>query len=151
MIKINETELFKRNNILLLEKNKEDFEKLKELMSMHISMPVDSSSLVRTFIEYFSDNTKEFVKLKERVVKNKGFNILCSLYDEIATNKNVDSVHNKLGVEKDVIEKALILMEFKDDNELENCDDNKINKISEKLNIPKDKVKKIISEYKKKK
>ena len=105
MKKIKETELFQRVNVLLLDRNKQQLQDLKEQLSLLGNIEVDNSALMRGMLDYFSDNPDELDKLVPYVKKTKGYHILKELHQMMDNNKTMGEIEKRLGISVELIEK----------------------------------------------
>lgn len=101
---LTETELFRRINILLLDKNKEQLEMIKEKISLLSNVEIDNSGFVRGVIEYYADNPEELKKLVPYVKEAKGYNILLKFNEMIAQNKTPKEIEEKLGISIEIVD-----------------------------------------------
>lgn len=101
---ITESELFKKLNILILDKNKEHLEEVKERMSLLCNMEVDNSGFMRGVIEYYYDNPDKLMDLIEYVKAYKGYNILNQFQDLIDQGKDKKEIDKELGLGLDIID-----------------------------------------------
>jgi hypothetical protein len=102
---LTETELFRKINVLLTDKNKEQLEMIKEKISLLSNVEIDNSGFVRGVIEYFSDNPEELKKLVPYVKEAKGYNILLKFNEMIAQNKTPKEIEEELGISIEIVDK----------------------------------------------
>lgn len=103
---LTESELFRKLNILLLDKNKEQLEEIKEKASLLANVEIDNSGLVRGIISYFHENQEELKKVIPYVKEAKGYNILMKFNEMIAENKNTKEIEKELGIGFEIVDKV---------------------------------------------
>jgi hypothetical protein len=103
---LTESELFRKMNILLLDKNKEQLEEIKEKASLLADVEIDNSGFVRGVIEYFYDNPKELKKIVPHIKEVKGYNILMKFNEMVAENKTSKEIEQELGIGFEIVDKV---------------------------------------------
>lgn len=104
---ITESELFKKLNILLLSKNKDHLDEVKEKISLLSNMEIDNSGFVRGVIEYYFDNPAKLEDLVPYVTEYKGYNILDKLEKLIEKNKTIKEIDKETGIGTDILKRVL--------------------------------------------
>lgn len=100
---IKETELFRKLNLLLLDRNKEHLEEIKEKASLLANENIDNSGLFRGLIEYFYKNPKYLKNIIEDVKENRGHKILKELKECFDKNMPNEDIYQKTGVGINII------------------------------------------------
>lgn len=103
---ITESELFRKLNILLLDKNKDQLEEVKEKASLLADIEIDNSGFVRGVIDYFHANPEELKKVVPYIKEAKGYNILMKFNEMIAENKNLKEIEKELGIGFEILDKV---------------------------------------------
>lgn len=103
---ITESELFKKVNILVSDRNKEQLESLKDRASLLANMRIDNSALIRGMLDYFDQHPDDLKKIIPHVTESKGFNILQEFQEMIHENKSLYEIEDKLGISIDIIKKV---------------------------------------------
>lgn len=102
-----ETELFRKSNILLLDKNKNHLEDVKERVSLLANTEIDNSGFVRGVIEYFYENQEELKKLAGYVKEYKGYNILSKFQEMVEANAPFSQIEEEIGISVDIVEAVM--------------------------------------------
>jgi DNA-directed RNA polymerase subunit N (RpoN/RPB10) len=97
-MQVNETDLFKQFTILLLDRNKEHFDVLKEKLSMQANLRLDNSGVIRAMTEFFYDNQELLPLITDYVMENKGFVLLDRFFKLIDQEKTPKEIEDELGV-----------------------------------------------------
>ncbi|MFF2531480.1 hypothetical protein ACFVS2_21470 [Brevibacillus sp. NPDC058079] len=97
-MEVKETDLFKKFSILLLDRNKERFDDLKEKLSMISNVKLDNSGFFRAIIEYLFEHQTHLPHIVSYVVLYKGFTILESFQQMVSLHKTPEEIENQLGV-----------------------------------------------------
>lgn len=103
---LTESELFRKLNILLLDKNKEQLEEVKEKASLLADEEIDNSGFVRGIIEYFHQNPDELKKVVPYIKEVKGYNILMKFNEMLAENKKPQDIEKELGIGFEIVDKV---------------------------------------------
>ena len=93
-----ETKLFRKLNILLLDKNKEHLEELKEKISLLANVEIDNSGFIRGMIEYLYDHQGELGNLVEYVKEYKGYSILDRFEKMVEANASFKQIEKEIGI-----------------------------------------------------
>ena len=112
---ITESELFKKLNILMLNKNKDHLEVIKEKMSLLCNIEVDNSAFLRGVIEYYYDNPDKLKDLIPYVKAYKGYNILSQFQELVEKGKSKEEITQELGLGLDIVESAFKKLNIKED------------------------------------
>lgn len=100
---VTESELFRKANILLLDKNKDHLEELKEKISLLANVEIDNSGFIRGVIEYFYENQEELKKLVNTVKNYKGYNILMDFNELMGQNKSIEDINKRTGIGMEIL------------------------------------------------
>ncbi|WPS85402.1 hypothetical protein SMD22_01880 (plasmid) [Brevibacillus halotolerans] len=100
-MELKETDLFKKFSILLLDRNKERFNDLKEKLSMFSNIKLDNSGLFRAVIEYLYENQTHLPQIVPYVIEYKGFTILENFLEMISKNRTPEEIESQLGINVD--------------------------------------------------
>lgn len=104
---VTESELFKKLNILLLDKNKEHLEVIKERMSLLANVEIDNSGFIRGTIEYFYENQDQLKILVDHIKDYKGYNVLRRFQELISENASCERISDELGIGVDISKKTI--------------------------------------------
>ena len=99
---IKETDLYTRINILLLDRQKNVLEELKDELSLISNAKIDNSCLIRGIIEFYSKNPSKLTDLKNYMVSQIGGIILERFEDMVASGATDDEIYNEIGIGKDI-------------------------------------------------
>ena len=102
---LTESELFRKLNILLLDKNKDQLEEVKEKASLFADVEIDNSGFVRGVIEYFHENPDELQKIVPYIKEAKGYNILMKFNEMLEENKKPKDIQKELGIGVEIVSK----------------------------------------------
>lgn len=103
---LTESELFRKLNILLLDRNKEQLEEIKEKASLLADVEIDNSGLIRGIIHYFFENQDELKKVVPYVKEAKGYNILMQFNEMMDNDKSAEEIEQELGIGKEIFDKV---------------------------------------------
>lgn len=95
---VKETDLFKKYSLLLLDRNKNHFDKLKTSLSKQTNMRLDNSVVVRAFVEFLYDHQDWLPKIAPYCIKYKGYTLLEEFMRMINENRTPKEIEDELGV-----------------------------------------------------
>lgn len=101
---ITESALFKKTNVLLLERNRVHLDMIKDRLSMHENIDIDTSVLIRALIEFLYDNPKYLKKLSPYLQDLKGYRILELLEELMEQGLSIEELSEKTGIGIDILE-----------------------------------------------
>jgi hypothetical protein len=99
-----ETDLFRKFSLLLLDRNKQHSEELKEKLSMYANVTVDSSGMIRAIIEYLHDHQSLLAELVPYILKSKGFYVLEEFNALIEAGKSFEEIEKEIGISVEWLE-----------------------------------------------
>lgn len=102
---LTESELFRKLNILVLDRHKTQLDNLKEKVSLLGNLEMDNSCFLRGVIEYFDEHPEELKKLLPYVKKTKGYHILFAFQKMVKNNQTSQEIEKLLGVGVEITEK----------------------------------------------
>jgi len=97
-MKMKETDLFKRHNVLLSRRNKEDMDALKQKISLYTGEKVDVSSMVRGMIRYMSEHPETLSELSTIVEKERGYRYKEQVEQWLEEGVSKEDIKKQLGV-----------------------------------------------------
>lgn len=103
MGKVTESELFRKVNILMLDRDKEKLEDIKTKLTLQSNMEIDNSALVRSAIRYFYENPDMVKELVPYVEEAKGFTVLEQFIDMVHEKRSVHEIKDKLGISFELV------------------------------------------------
>lgn len=102
---IKETELFRKVNILITDKLKQQMNYEKEKATILSNMKIDNSTLIRAMIAYFYDNESQLRKLVPYLKQVEGQVMLEKFKEMLEKDAELEDIQNELGISIDIIRK----------------------------------------------
>lgn len=97
-MQVKETELFKKFSLLLLDKNKEHFDEIKDKLSLYSNVKLDNSGAIRAIIEFLYDNQELLQEIAPYAIQYKGFSLLEEFTKMVKDGRTPKEIEEKLGV-----------------------------------------------------